>query len=225
MVCEWHGESGTSGQSPCIESIQPFDQPALSLFPADTIFLFPPIVNSHPVKHMNSCCKAALICAFAYCLATIASPLYAQSPAADKFNTEVPKDIIILGSTTDYNSALTLAKQASTKLRRKLDLRGLKPVAKTGLTMSKKDCYGVGGGDDLGYPCYQARGDGNAANDDYISIEYSNAYKGFAKGYYIVVAAITDLQSDAMKTRLATIRNVYPDAYAKRTFIWFGCMH
>jgi hypothetical protein len=149
----------------------------------------------------------------------------AQSPSPDKFNTEVPKDIIILGSTTDYNGALALAKQASGRLKRKLDLRGLKPVAKTGLTMSKKDCYGTGGGDDLGYPCYQARGDGNAANDDYISIEYSNAYKGFAKGYYIVVAGITDLQSTAMKTRLAMIRKTYPDAYAKRTYVWFGCMH
>lgn len=149
----------------------------------------------------------------------------AQSPSADKFNTEVPKDIIILGSTTDYKGALSLAKQASVKLNRKLDLRGLKPVAKTGLTMSEKACYGVGGGDDLGYPCYQARGDGNAANDDYLSVEYSNAYKGFAPGYYIVVAGITDVQSSPMKARLAEIRKAYPDAYAKRTFVWFGCMH
>lgn len=149
----------------------------------------------------------------------------AQSPAADKFNTEVPKDIIILGSTTDYKGALGLAREAARKLGRKLDLRGLKPVAGTGLTMSEKDCLGAGGGDDLGYPCYQARGDGAAANDDYISIEYSNAYKGFARGYYIVVAAITDVQTAALKKRLASIQNVYPQAYAKRTFIWFGCMH
>lgn len=153
------------------------------------------------------------------------SSAFAQSPPAEKFNTEVPKDIIILGSTTDYKGALSLAKQASVRLKRKLDLRGLKPVAKTGLTMSEKACYGVGGGDDLGYPCYQARGDGNAANDDYISVEYSNAYKGFAKGYYIVVAGITDVQSAAMKNKLAGIQKIYPDAYAKRTFVWFGCMH
>ncbi|QJD97207.1 hypothetical protein HH214_15680 [Mucilaginibacter robiniae] len=139
--------------------------------------------------------------------------------AQDHYNTEVPKDIIILRSTNDYQAALTAAKQAASTLHKKLDLRGLKPKAKIGLSMSKVDC------DELGYPCYIARGDGAAANDDYISIEYSNAYKGFAKGYYIVVAAITDVNSAALKLKLAAINKLYPDAYAKRTYIWFGCMH
>jgi hypothetical protein len=148
-----------------------------------------------------------------------------QTFAQDKYNTEVPKDIIILRSTKDYQIALATAKQAASRLHKKLDLRGLKPNKKIGLTMSKVDCYGSGGGDDLGYPCYPARGDGTAANDDYVSIEYADAYKGFAKGYYIVVAAITEVKSAAMKTQLAQINKIYPDAYAKRTFIWFGCMH
>lgn len=145
--------------------------------------------------------------------------------AQDKYNTEVPKDIIILRSTKNYQTALITAKQAASRLRKKLDLRGLTANTKIGLTMSKADCYGSGGSDDFGYPCYLARGEGNAANDDYISIEYANAYKGFAKGYYIVVAAITDVKSADMKNRLATIQKAYPDAYAKRTYIWFGCMH
>ena len=145
--------------------------------------------------------------------------------AQDKYNTEVPKDIIILKSTRDYKSALTTAKEAAAKLHKKLDLRGLRPDKKIGLTMSEADCVGSGGGDDLGYPCYPARGDGNAANDNYISIEYSNAYKGFAKGFYVVVAAITDVKSADMKAKLTQINKLYPDAYAKRTYIWFGCMH
>ncbi|WP_462267375.1 hypothetical protein [Mucilaginibacter sp.] len=139
--------------------------------------------------------------------------------AQEKYNTEVPKDIIILRSSKDYKSALSAAKQAAATLHKKLDLRSLKPKEKIGLSMSKADC------DELGYPCYLARGDGNAANDDYISIEYSNAYKGFAKGYYIVVAAITDVKSASMQAKLAQINKSYPDAYAKRTYIWFGCMH
>jgi len=143
--------------------------------------------------------------------------------AQEKFNTEVPKDIIILRSTKDYKTALATAKQAASRLHKKLDLRGLAPNKKLGLTMSKADCEGDGG--DLGYPCYIARGDGNAFNDNYISIEYADAYKGFVKGYYMVVAAITDVKSVAMKTQLSQINKVYPDAYAKRTFIWFGCMH
>ncbi|AMR34002.1 hypothetical protein A0256_22405 [Mucilaginibacter sp. PAMC 26640] len=148
-----------------------------------------------------------------------------ETSAQENFNTEVPKDIIILRSTKDYKTALAAAKQAATRLYKKLDLRGLTPNKMIGLTMSKADCIGSGGGDDLGYPCYQARGDGSASNDNYISIEYSNAYKGFAKDFYVVVAAITYVKSADMKAQLAQINKLYPDAYAKRTYIWFGCMH
>ncbi|RZK36203.1 MAG: hypothetical protein EOO61_10735 [Hymenobacter sp.] len=149
----------------------------------------------------------------------------AAAIAQDKYNTEVPKDILIIRSTKDYRTAVAAARLAASRLQKKLALRGLSANAKTGLTMSKAGCAGSGGGDDLGYPCYLARGEGNAFNDDYISVEYSDAYKGFAKGYYIVVATITDIQSTAMQTKLATIKKTYPDAYAKRTYIWFGCMH
>ena len=145
--------------------------------------------------------------------------------AQDEFNVEVPKDIIILNSTKDYKTALSTARKASTLLHKKLDLRGLMPNNKIGLSMSKGDCMEDAGGDENGYPCYPARGDGAAINDDYISVEYSNAYKGFAKGYYIVVAAITDVKSLDMKNKLAAIKRKYPDAYAKRTNIWRGCMH
>ena len=145
--------------------------------------------------------------------------------AQDDFNVEVPKDIIILNSTKNYKAALAIAKEAAAGLHKKLDLRGLSPNAQLGLSMSEADCRGTGGGDDLGYPCYQARGDGMAANDDYISIEFSNAYKGFAKGFYIVVAAITDVKSKDLKVKLEKVQKSYPDAYAKRTYIWRGCMH
>ncbi|MFD1257964.1 hypothetical protein ACFQ3S_14240 [Mucilaginibacter terrae] len=148
-----------------------------------------------------------------------------ETLAQDNYNTEVPKDIIILKSTKDYKNALVTAKQAAARLHKKLDLRGLTPNKKIGLTMSKADCLGSGDGDDLGYPCYTARGDGSAFNDSYISIEYSDAYKGFAKGFYVVVAAITDVKSANMKAQLTRIHKIYPDAYAKRTYIWFGCMH
>jgi len=145
--------------------------------------------------------------------------------AQDEFNVEVPKDIIILNSTKDYKAALSTAKKASALLHKKLDLRGLMPNDEIGLSMSKGDCMEDAGGDENGYPCYPARGDGAAVNDDYISVEYSNAYKGFARGYYIVVAAITDVKSLNMKNKLTTIKKKYSDAYAKRTYIWRGCMH
>jgi hypothetical protein len=160
--------------------------------------------------------KKASFRVLCFCILILSAvSVYAQ----DNFNTEVPKDIIILRSTKDYKTALTTAKQAASVLHKKLDLRSLKPNNQLGLTMSKTDC------EEYGYPCYLARGDGNAFNDSYISIEYSNAYKGFAKGYYIVVAAITNVKSASMKAQLLAINKVYPDAYAKRTYIWFGCMH
>jgi hypothetical protein len=167
------------------------------------------------LQHMkiNITHRFAMLCAFL--LLICVTSVYAQ----DNFNTEVPKDIIILKSTKDYKAAIATAKQAASRLNKKLDLRGLSPNKKMGLTMSQADCEGIG------YPCYQARGDGNAFNDSYISVEYSNAYKGFAKGFYIVVAAITSVKSASLKAQLAAINQLYPDAYAKRTYIWFGCMH
>ncbi len=173
------------------------------------------IVISHPA--FKGRCNTLL---FLVLMVLIGRSAYAQG----NYNTEVPRDIIIIKSTPDYRIALFTAKEAAAHLHKKLDLRKLGPDAKLGLTLSKTDCYGSGG-DDLGYPCYIARGDGAAADDNYISVEYSNAYQGFAKGYYMVVAAITKVQSGTMKTELAGIKKIYPDAYAKRTHIWFGCMH
>ncbi|BAV04744.1 hypothetical protein SAMN05421788_11153 [Filimonas lacunae] len=154
-------------------------------------------------------------------LALVSNYSFAQA----KWNSEVPKQIIIVKSTKDYNDALTTAKEAAKRLNKKLDLRGLSPNAKIGLSMSQADCNGTGGSDSKDYPCYEARGDGNATNDDYISIEYSSVYKGLTKGYYIVVAGITDVKSSEADKLLAQVKKVYNDAYGKRTMIWYGDMN
>lgn len=143
--------------------------------------------------------------------------IYAQ-PA---FNTTVPKEIVILRSTKDYTTALKTAREAAAKLGRKLDLKSNHPNKKLGLSMTKADCEGSA----YEYPCYTARGDGGAENSDYISIEYSDAYEGFAKGYYIVVAAIGNPGSAQVKSTTAMAKKWYKDAYAKRTSVWHGCMH
>jgi hypothetical protein len=80
--------------------------------------------------------------------------------------------------------ALATARAAAIQLHKKLNLKGLQPDEKMVLTMSKEYCHGYGGSDNQGYPCYEAHGDGNAASDNYISIEFSNAYKGFTKILY-----------------------------------------
>lgn len=140
---------------------------------------------------------------------------------AQEFNTTVAKDIVILHSTKDYNAALKTAQDAAKRLGKKLDLESNHPHKQLGLSMTKADCAGNG----YDYPCYTARGDGNAANSDYISVEYSDAYEGFAKGYYIVVAGVATPNSAALQNTVTIARKWYKDAYAKRTHIWFGCMH
>lgn len=138
---------------------------------------------------------------------------------AQEFNSSVPKKIVIVLSTKDYETAKKTATEASKKLGKPLNLNGLKPNKELGLTQSKEDC------EIFGYPCYIPRGEGNAENSDYISVEYSNGYEGFAKGYYIVVAGIGDPKTNYLNKVLTNAKKYYKDAYAKQTKVWYGCMH
>lgn len=158
-----------------------------------------------------------------YSILSIFSFLTAASPALAQadYNVDLPKDIVILQSTRDYAAALAGARQAATKLGRPLKLAGYQPNKALGLSASKADC--TGGGYD--FPCYVPRGQGGAENSDYLSIEFSDGYTGFAKGYYIVVAALAPPNSVALRQTLARVQRAYPAAYAKRTSVWFGCMH
>ncbi len=138
---------------------------------------------------------------------------------AQEFNSSVPKKIIIISSTKNYAAAKKLAIAAAKKLKKEVQFGGLTPNPKIGLTMSRADC------ETFGYPCYIARGEGNAESTNHISVEYSSAYEGFAKGYYIVVAGIYDPKSAELANELNSIKKVYKDAYAKQTKVWYGCMH
>jgi hypothetical protein len=145
--------------------------------------------------------------------------LFAIAVSAQEFNTSVPKKIIIISSTKNYAAAKKLAIAAAKKLKKEVIFGGLTPNPKIGLTMSRADC------ETYGYPCYIARGEGNAENTTHISVEYSSAYEGFAKGYYIVVAGIGDPKSAELASQLKSVQKVYKDAYAKQTKVWYGCMH
>jgi hypothetical protein len=150
---------------------------------------------------------ALLICFVAHTAAAQDAPM--EFPYAKK-------GMLILLSTKSYAAAKTLAQQAAGKLSLKLDLRGLVANKKSGLTYSRKDCKNEGG-----YPCYIARG--RYDDGEFISIEYSNAIEGFAKGYYIVVAACGD--ETITKPVLAKAKKIYKDAYVKNTNVYIGCMH
>lgn len=131
----------------------------------------------------------------------------------------IPKDFLILYSGKDYAKALQVAKQASAKLSLKLDLRGLKPHRQTGLSDTKASCEG-----DFGfYPCYLTRG--YYPDGAYLSIEHSDAFPEFRKGFYIVVAAAFDKGNSELKSLLQKARIHFRDAYLKSSQVYTGCIH
>ena len=126
------------------------------------------------------------------------------------------KDMVIIQSTKSYAAAKKTAAEAAKKLSLKLDLRGLSPAKGTGLSFSKKACE-----DEGGYPCYIARG--RYEDNEFVSIEYSDAIEGFAKGYYVVITACGD--KSITTPALKKAKKFYKDAYAKTTNVYMGCMH
>jgi hypothetical protein len=139
----------------------------------------------------------------------------------------VNKYFLLIQSTNDYKAALKTAQAAAKGLGIKLDLRGLIPDKNpnTGLTMPVDSCLKYseeeGGGEDS--TCYMARG----RWDDgiYISIEYSNAYSGFSKGYYIVIAGSSDKKDQSLVSTLKKAQAKYSDAYIKTSKVYLCCMH
>jgi hypothetical protein len=95
----------------------------------------------------------------------------------------VNKHFCIILSTKSYVEAKKVAEQAAKKYKIKIDYRDLLPNKKIGLTYNKADCEAQG----WDYPAYYSRG--KEDEGEYISIEYSNAFEGFTKGYYIVIVA------------------------------------
>lgn len=145
--------------------------------------------------------------------------LFSTSLLAQDENPTIQKEVLIAHSGKDYTKAMAIAKKLSTQLKLKLDLRGLKPNKELGLSDSKKNCEeGFGF-----FPCYVPRG--HYEDGSYISIEYSDSFEGFAKGYYIVVVAHYQTGNSAIKTLLTKTKKIIPDAYIKRTSVYTGCIH
>ena len=130
----------------------------------------------------------------------------------------VKKKFVIISSTKNYDNALAVAKLASNKLKQKLDLRGLTPDKKNGLTHAPKDCPPET------HPCYFTRG--RYDDGEHISIEYSNGFKEFAVGYYIVIiGSFFKAENDIITKLLDKAKVHFPDVYAKDSEVYLGCMH
>jgi len=142
-----------------------------------------------------------------------------KSQDADTTEMFVKKDFLIILSTKTYQSAFATAKKASAKYNIELRLRGLSENKQTGLTFTKEDCENEG----WEYPAYVARG----RWDDgvYVSIEYSDAYRGFSPGYYIVIVASGKRNNKELKDTYRKIKRTYKTAYFKTSEVYIGCMH
>jgi len=128
---------------------------------------------------------------------------------------------VIIISTKSYKAALERAKDASKKLGYPLDLRGLHPNDEMGLSLPEEVCEAICGGDVVDYPQYLPRNDWGESK--YVSVEYSNGFKGFTKGYYIVVVASGEKGDPIIQEALDESREFYKDAYAKTCGVWMGC--
>jgi hypothetical protein len=128
----------------------------------------------------------------------------------------IKKAFVIIQSTKSYSQAKTTAEKAARQLKQPLDLRGLKPNKQTGLTFADSVCEVEGGA-----PCYIARG--RFDDGDYVSVEWSNAIDGFAKGYYVVISGAGSKEETAVWLKKA--KQIFKDAYVKQAKVYIGCMH
>ena len=127
----------------------------------------------------------------------------------------------IIISTKSYDAALERALDASKKLGYPLNLRGLEPNNEMGLSLPEEVCEAICGGDIAEYPQYLPRNDWGETK--YVSVEYSNGFNGFTKGYYIVVIASGEKGDPIIKEAVDEARKFYKDAYAKTCGVWMGC--
>ena len=151
-----------------------------------------------------------------FLLLAISVDTFAQVNSKKDF---ISKKMLIIHSDRSYEAALQFAGNAVKELELLLDLRGLKPLKEGRLSYGKHTCMENFGS----CPCYVPKGQ----YDDgaYMSIEYSDDYTGFEKGYYIVVAAMFEEENSEVRILRDKTRKIYKDAYIKTTDVYMGCIH
>ena len=127
------------------------------------------------------------------------------------------KEFVIIKSSSSFKEATESAAQAAAELKVRLNLRGLSPDLRTGLTLSKAECTRSA----LAYPCYVPRGRWD--DGTYASVEWSSKYDLFPKGLYLVMIASDVPGSSSNRGMLDAARRVFPKAYAKQAKMYVGC--
>ncbi len=158
--------------------------------------------------------KVKIILFFAVLLAQ--SNLMCQDKEPEPY---IEKSFLIIASTQDLKEAQRIAKTASTKTGFALKDTKLQADELIGASFCEDSCKVYG----WEFPCYVGRG----RYDDgvYVSVEYSNAYSGFKKGLFIVIAANGNKTEKEMKDAMTKVKLHYPKSYIKTTKVYIGCMH
>lgn len=157
-----------------------------------------------------------------YFLISLTTSTFGQGDAECYVN----KSFLIIQSTKNYETALSTAKKASSELNIELNLRDLMKVddPTIGLTLPADTCIKyLPTSEGQASTCYVARG----RYDDgiYVSVEYTNPYQGFTKGYYIVMVGSGSKNEPELTKTLAQVRTKYSDAYIKSSKVYMCCMH
>lgn len=141
---------------------------------------------------------------------------YSYSQEGDAY---VKKDFLILMSTKYLDEAYKFARSVAAKTGFMFRDMKLTMDSLNGVTFPRDSCTAFG----FEFPCYLARGRWD--DGGYISIEYSDAYQGFTKGYFIVMAASGYKDQEEYSNAYKHVKKLYPKSYAKRTSVYMGCMH
>ena len=134
-----------------------------------------------------------------------------------------PTNLVILGCYRTFRAAEADARKFSRRLGLTYDSRDMVFDPMRGLILREDHPDEMYAGEYV-LRRYGWRLSGSDANESYISIEKSSAYTGLRRGYYIIVADI-DPDPAIARSLARKFASVAPGAYAKRTEIYYGCMH
>lgn len=130
--------------------------------------------------------------------------------------------VLILGGFKDYHQAVKQAEKISQKTKIQYSDRGMEFDKNKGLIFKEKENREPWEGYYFGRRVNQC--DTTKESKKCISVEKSDFYSGFSKGYYIVVGGVLEPDVDYQEL-LGQYKMVVPDVYVKNTILYMGCIH
>ena len=131
----------------------------------------------------------------------------------------IRKSFVIITATRSYSDALRSAKRAVAKLGFPLNLRGLHPHKRTGLTLTRADADSNGWEYPINYPR------GRYDDGKYISIEYSSGYDEWKPKQFLVMVWSGNALDPERKKILNDVKKIFTSVELRSANIYMGCMH